>query len=295
MDVLAQLVQNLPDWLDVIIRSLFFLFVLFFITKWLGKKQISQLSFFEYVTGITIGSIGAGVAMDSNESMFHGALSIITFTLVPYIAALISLKSKKFRDFIEGKATVFIKDGNIDEGNLKKEKYTADELLELLRKKNVFNVADVEFAILEPTGDLNVMLKKGKQPVTPEDLKLPVEPIAAPQIVIMDGELLERPLMEAGRNKSWLRSELENKGVSMQEVFLGQLNDSGKLTIDLYDGRTQSPTDSRSVIAILEKCKGDLESLVQSTTHTSLQKINKQNRKKLQKAINQLETILNNP
>ncbi|MCM3800533.1 DUF421 domain-containing protein, partial [Caldibacillus thermoamylovorans] len=83
-----------------------------------------------------------------------------------FVSDFISLKSKRFRDFTEGKPTVFIKDGKIMEDNLKKERYTTDELLELLRKKNVFQVADVEFAVLEATGDLSVLLKKENQPLT---------------------------------------------------------------------------------------------------------------------------------
>ncbi|MCL9638463.1 DUF421 domain-containing protein, partial [Bacillus zanthoxyli] len=139
----------MPDWLIVVLRSLLFLVVLFAITKWLGKKQISELSFFEYVTGMTIGNIGAEMATGIDKSIAHGILSIVIFAVVPFLAGIISLKNKHFRDFMEGKGTVFIKDGKIMEDNLKKEKYTIDELLGLLRKKSVYQAADVEFAVLE--------------------------------------------------------------------------------------------------------------------------------------------------
>ena len=162
----------MPEWLDIAVRSVFFVVVLFFITKWLGKKQISELSFFEYVTGISIGSIGAEVAMGLERNIFHGIIGIVIFAAIPFFAGLISLKSKGFRDFIEGKATVFIKDGKIMEDNLKKERYTIDELLELLRKKDVYQVADVEFAVLEATGDLSVMLKKGEPTFNSKGFKL---------------------------------------------------------------------------------------------------------------------------
>ena len=155
----------MPDWLQIVLRSLFFLIVLFLITKWLGKKQISQLSFFEYVTGITIGNVGAELATKVEGSIINGVLSILVFALAPFIAGLISLKSKTIRDLVEGKASVFIKDGKVMEDNLKKEKYTTDELLGLLRKKDVFDVADVEFGLLEANGDFSVMLKKQNQPL----------------------------------------------------------------------------------------------------------------------------------
>ena len=136
----------------------------------LGKKQLSQLSFFEYVTGITIGNVGAELATKVEGSIIHGVLSILVFAIAPFIAGLISLKSKTFRDLVEGKASVFIKDGKVMEDNLKKEKYTIDELLGLLRKKDVFDISEVEFALLEADGDFSVMLKKQNQPITPKDL-----------------------------------------------------------------------------------------------------------------------------
>lgn len=279
----------MPDWLDVIVRSLFFLTVLFLITKWLGKKQISQLSFFEYVTGITIGSIGAGVAMNSKESLFHGVLSIFTFTFVPFIAVRISLKSKAFRDFVEGKASVFIKDGQIIEANLKKEKYTADELLELLRKKNVFNVSDVEFAILEATGDLNVLLKKENQPLTSKDLNLAVDPIKEPQIVIMDGKVMEEPLSMIGKDQNWLKSEMEARGVSIHDVFLGQVASNGDLSVDLYDDKlpNHSSQEESIIFATLKKCQADLGLFAVETKKPELQKLYMRNSENLLKAINQ--------
>ncbi|MBT6252487.1 MAG: DUF421 domain-containing protein, partial [Flavobacteriaceae bacterium] len=91
----------MPDWLDVVVRSLLFVVVLFFITKWLGKKQLSELSFFEYVTGITIGSIGAEVVMGLERNMFHGVIGIVIFAAMPFLTGLLSLKSKAFRDFTE--------------------------------------------------------------------------------------------------------------------------------------------------------------------------------------------------
>ncbi|MBE3569889.1 MAG: DUF421 domain-containing protein, partial [Bacillales bacterium] len=194
----------MPNWLDVVIRSVLFMIILFLITKWLGKKQISQLSFFEYVNGITIGSIGAEVVTGLEQKISLGIIAIITCAAIPFLAGLLSLKSKGFRGFIEGKGSIFIKDGKIMEDNLKKERYSTDELLELLRKKNVFQVSDVEFAVLEPTGDLSVLLKKENQPLTAKDLNMTVASVKEPQTVIMDGKILDEPLTTIGRSRRWL-------------------------------------------------------------------------------------------
>lgn len=284
----------MPDWLDIVIRSLIFIFILFLTTKWLGKKQISQLSFFEYVNGITIGSIGAEVVTGLEQSIYLGILSIVTFAAVPFIAGFISLKSKTFRDFVEGHGTVFIKDGKILEDNLKKEKYTSDELLELLRKDNVFKVADVEFAVLEATGDLSVLLKKENQPLTAKDLHMTVAATKEPQTIIMDGKILDEPLTTAGRSRQWLHTELEKLGVTIENVFLGQVDSYGQLTVDLFDDQIQvpSPQEKPLLFATLKKCQADLELFALGTDHPAAKQMYTENSKKMQEAIDQVAYLL---
>ncbi|MBA9028163.1 DUF421 domain-containing protein [Peribacillus huizhouensis] len=284
----------MPDWLDVIVRSLLFLAILFLVTKWLGKKQISQLSFFEYVIGITIGSIGAEVVTGLEQSIYLGVLSILTFAVIPFIANLISLKSKSFRDFIEGKGTVLIKDGKVMEENLKKERYTIDELLELLRKDNVFQVADVEFAVLEATGDLSVLLKKENHPLTAKDLHMAVAPIKEPQAVIMDGKILNEPLSTAGKSRLWLQTELEKIGVLLDNVFLGQVDMYGQLTVDLYDDKLQVPAPQEKPIlyATMKKCQADIELFALGTENKEAKKMYSLNSEKLQEAIDKVAYLL---
>jgi uncharacterized membrane protein YcaP (DUF421 family) len=283
-----------PDWLDVIVRSVLFLIVLFLVTKLLGKKQLSQLSFFEYVIGITIGSIGAEVVTGLEREIHLGIVGILTFAAISFVAGLISLKSKSFRNFIEGKGTVFIKDGKIMEDNLKKERYTVDEMLELLRKDNVFQVADVEFAVLEATGDLSVLLKKENQPLTAKDLHLSVAPIKEPQTVIMDGKILNEPLSTAGRSKKWLHTELEKLGVTIENVFLGQIDMYGQLTVDLYDDQLEvpSPQEKPLLFATMKKCQADLELFALGTEVSEAKNMYSRNSKKLQDAIDKIAYLL---
>ncbi|MBE2978820.1 DUF421 domain-containing protein [Priestia megaterium] len=284
----------MPDWLIVVLRSLLFLVVLFAITKWLGKKQISELSFFEYVTGITIGNIGAEMATGIEKSIANGILSIVTFAAVPFLAGIISLKNKPFRDFIEGKGTVFIKDGKIMEDNLKKEKYTADELLELLRKKNVYQAADVEFAVLEATGDFNVLLKKENQPLTAKDLGVAVAPSKEPQTVIMDGEILDEPLSTIGQSRRWLHTELEKLGVTIENVFLGQIDSYGQLTVDLFDDKLQvpSPQEKPLLLSTMKKCQADLELFALGTEAEKAKYMYSKNSQNLQEVIDKVTPLL---
>lgn len=231
----------MPDWIEVALRALLFTAVLFLITKILGKKQLAQLSFFEYVAGITIGSIGAEVVMGLERSVAHGLVGLAVFTAITFFAGYLSLKSRRFRNFVEGKGVIFIKDGKILEENLKKERYTIDELSELLRQKDIFQAADVEFAVLEATGDLSVLLKKENQPLTPAMLNLAVRPEKEPQTVIMDGSILDESLAALRLNRGWLREELEKQSLTVEQVFLGQVDSSGKLTVDLFDDRLRVP------------------------------------------------------
>ncbi|MDM5332988.1 DUF421 domain-containing protein [Ureibacillus composti] len=284
----------MPEWLDVIVRSILFVVVLFFMTKLLGKKQIAQLSFFEYVTGITIGSIAGESIMGLDGNMIYGLIAMIVVAAIPFIVGLISLKSKKFRDFTEGKGTIFIKDGKVMEDNLKKERYTADELLELLRRKDVFQVSDVEFAVLEPAGDLSVMLKKENQPLTPKDLDMKVVSIKEPQTVIMDGKILDEPLATIGYSRGWIKTELEKQGVTIENVFLGQVNSYGELTVDLFDDKLQvpSPQERPMILSTMKKCQADLELFALATDDKVAKQLYTKNSEKLQNAIDKVSHIL---
>lgn len=284
----------MPDWLNIVLRSICFLIALFLLTKWLGKKQISQLSFFEYVIGITIGNIGAEVVTGLDQKVHLGMLSMVTIAALPFLAGLLSLKSKHFRDFIEGNGTVFIKDGKILEENLKKERYTTDELLTLLRKKDVYRVADVEFAVLEATGDFNVLLKKENQPLTPKDLHMKVPSVKEAQTVIMDGEILDEPLAQAGQSRQWLYTEIDKLGVTLENIFLGQVDSFGQLTIDVYDDKIQTPEPQEMplLFATMKKCQADLEIFALSTENPAAKSMYTQNSERMQAAIDKVAYIL---
>jgi uncharacterized membrane protein YcaP (DUF421 family) len=245
----------------VFFRALGALVMLFLMTRILGKKQISQLTFFEYVTGITLGELAGFISTDMESHYFLGVIALLVWFIVPYLLELLTLKSKKLREWFEGKGTVLIKDGKIQEDNLKKERLTADELLEQLRSKNIFKAADVEFAMLEASGDLSVLLKKENQPLTPKHLGIKVGPEKETQEVIIDGKIQDEPLAKAGLNRAWLNTELQKLGVAIENVFLGQVDSYGQLYVDLYDDKIKvpAPQEKEVLFATLKKCQADLE------------------------------------
>jgi uncharacterized membrane protein YcaP (DUF421 family) len=225
----------MPDILRTVIRSIMLIIGLFIITKLLGKKQLSSLSFFEYIVGITVGDIAGTLSMDPDLSLRDGIASMIVWSFVPLAISTISLRSRTFRTIVEGKSTTFIEKGNILEDNLRKEKYSLDELLEQLRKKSVFRVADVEFASLDSNGELSVLLKKAKQPLRYEDVSSQIVNDTSPVPVIMDGKLINENLQKTGWNKDLLIEKLQKSGYAMNEVFYAELNQDGKLNVDVYD------------------------------------------------------------
>ncbi|MCL6587272.1 MAG: DUF421 domain-containing protein [Anoxybacillus sp.] len=286
----------MPIWLEAAIRSVSILIGLFIITRILGKKQLSKLSFFEYIVGITVGDIAGTMSTDLDINLQEGITSILIWSLFPVLISYISLHNKKFRDFVEGNSTVFIKNGKVLEQNLKREKYTIDELMEQLRKKDVFRVADVEFAVLEPNGDLNVLLKREKQPLAVGDVfpNLPSE--KEPQTVIMDGKILDEPLATVGLNRGWLKTELDKQGVAVENVFLAQVDSYGQLTIDLYDDKlnVQQPQEKQLLLAAMKKVQADFELFALETQAEEAKQMYEKNAKKLNDLLQKITPLLKN-
>lgn len=286
----------MPVWLEVAIRSISIIIGLFIITRILGKKPLSKLSFFEYIVGITVGDIAGTMSMDLSISLEEGITSILIWSLFPVLTSRISLRNKKFRDFVEGNSTLFIKNGKILEENLKREKYTVDELLEQLRKKDVFRVADVEFAVLEPNGDLNVLLKREKQPLTVGDVFPNPPSEKEPQAVIMDGMILDEPLATMGLNRGWLKQQLDKQGVAVENVFLGQVDSYGQLTLDLYDDKIQipEPQEKKLLLAAIKKVQADFELFALQTKAKEAKALYEANAKKMQALLQKVEPFLKN-
>ncbi|MCI1592706.1 MULTISPECIES: DUF421 domain-containing protein [Heyndrickxia] len=286
--------MSVPAWFEVILRSITALIVLFFITKFLGRKQITQLTLFEYIIAITIGSIVAEISTGIEKHFLYGIYSLLVWSLLPLGILFLSLKSKKFRDFIDGTPKVIIKEGKIQEDTLTKEKYTVDDLTELLRKKNAFNLADVEFAVLEPNGDLNVLLKKENQPITPKDIQLQVAPEKEAKTVISEGQILDEALGETVFNRAWLKAELEKLNVALDNVFIGQIDSYGKLTVDIYDDKIQLPNSQERalLLATLKKCQADLELFTLATESKPAQEMYKLNAKRIENMVNRIKPFL---
>ncbi|MEK5028672.1 DUF421 domain-containing protein [Paenibacillus sp. FSL M7-1046] len=284
----------MPEWLEVIWRTVFAVVVLFFLTKLLGKRQVSQLSFFEYITGITVGSLAAYISLDTDKTWHLGLIALIVWVAFSLGIEFLQIKSKKARDFIDFKSTVLIKDGKILEENMKKERLTTDELLEELRKKDVFKLADVEFAIMESDGAINVLLTRENQALTPKDMGIKVAPEKESQAVIMDGKILDEPLDTLNLSRGWLQGQLEKQGLTAENVFLGQVDSYGELTVDLYADKVQvpKPQDKPQLYALLKKCEADLELFSLSSNNKEAKQMYEESSGKLQTLLQSLKPYI---
>lgn len=284
----------MPEWLNVIVRSLVAIVFLFVITKLIGKRQLSQMTFFEYTVGIVIGDIAGFIAIDMRGRILYGMLSMIVFAAFTIVLGQLAMKSKAVRNIVEGKARILIKDGKILEDNMKKERLSADELLEQLRLKNAFRVADVEFALMEPNGEVSVLMKSANRSLTPKTLGMEVSPETEPQAVIMDGSIMDEALSTIGMNRNWLHTELNKQGVALENVFLGQVDAKGTLYFDLYDDKINVPQQQVPKLThiTLKKCQADLELFALSTNNQDMKQTYENEAKRLQQVIDDITPLL---
>ena len=220
--------------LVVVIRSIICFFILLLLVRLMGKQQVAQLTFFDYVVGITIGSIASTLSVQVNESLLSTLAGLITWTLLAILLAYLSMHSVKVRKIVDGSPTVVITNGKIIEENLKRIRIPIEQLLSELRTQGVFSIADVESALFEPGGKISVQKKYLKQPVTPVDLNISPQYDGLPINLIVDGALVPEALASLNITKAWLQYQLSKQNIQdITEVSLAQLDTKGNLYVDL--------------------------------------------------------------
>ena len=221
---------------ELILRLAIAFFTLLVLTRLMGRKEISQMTFFNFISAISIGTLGASLAIDSSISIRNGVIALVAWSAFTIIIGLLDIKSPKFRLAIEGQPRILIKKGQIMEHELRKVRLDIDALNVLLRKKNVFSFADVDYAIFETDGSLSVMKKEPKQPLTKSDMNIyqtkpSVFPISTS--VISDGEIKHENLNKLNLDQQWLEEQLKRSGVdSISDVFYAEVQKDGTLYID---------------------------------------------------------------
>jgi len=208
--------------------------VLLTLARLLGRKQLSQLTFFNYVTGITIGSIAADLAGEIEPSFMNAITGLVWWSVLSIIFEYIGLKSAQARVVLDGQPTIVIKDGKIIKKALQRTRLNIDDLSMMLRIKDVFSMKDVHYAILEPNGKLSVLKQENMQSATKEDVQAPVSDFRyIPTEIISDGKIVYKNLQELNLDENWLRQQLKKQGFhSPKEVFYAEIQTDGSLYIN---------------------------------------------------------------
>lgn len=284
----------MKNWIEILLRSIALFFLVLVSIRIMGKRHIARMTPFQFVSYSVIAIISALISVNLIRNIAFGFIALGVWVLFPIALDYLSLKSKFVHDLINGKETVLIKQGKVMEDNLKQMRLTGEELLKELRFNNVFNLADVEFAVMEPTGEMNVLLKSDKKPVTPHDLGKTVSPKSAPQTVILDGNIIDESLFNMGLNRSWLKTQLKGMGVPLNNVFIGQVDSSGDLYIDLFDDSIQMPQPKvkEMLYGNLEKSQADLLSFALETENKQAKAMYSADAKKLEQVLKKLDPFL---
>ena len=222
--------------INVILTSLLSVVALFIITKIMGHKQVAQLDFFDYVCGITIGSIGAELATEL-EAPQNPLIALIIYGLSSLFLNLIAHKIPRTRKYINGTPTILMNDGKLYRKNLKQAKLDLSEFMLMCRENGYFDLEEIEAAVFEHNGKLSILPKSRNRPVTPEDLNIEPKSAHIGVELIMDGRVMGENLTRIGRNDKWLEKQLKKEGYkSAKEIFLGIYRpEEDKLT--LYEGQ----------------------------------------------------------
>lgn len=281
-------------WIVILLRSIALFFLALIAIRIMGKRQPARMNPFNFINYLVIAVITALISLNVIKNLVFGLIALGVWVVLPVAVDYLAIKSKWVHEWVNGKSTILIKDGKVMEENLIQVRYTGEELLRELRSKNAFNLADVEFAVMETTGDINVLLKSDKKPVTPYDLGRKVAPQPEPQTVILDGNILNEPLSNLGLNHEWLNDQLERIGISPANVFIGQADGSGELYVDLFDDALQVPKPKvkELLYANLEKARADLMSFALETNDIQAKHMYSIDAERLKQVIDKLEPYL---
>jgi len=202
------------------------------IVRLMGKREIGQLSSFDFVVAIILAELAA-IPMESNGiPIWHGLIPLVTLGLLEVTFSYLTLINRPLRKILYGSPQIIIENGRLLKHEMRSSRYNLDDLLSQLREKGYPNIEDVEYAVLEPSGRLSVIPRSQKRPVTPADLGIPTSYEGLPAVLVMDGDVLEENLRMVDLSEQWLKEKLAEKGLHPKKVLLATLNTQGQLLID---------------------------------------------------------------
>lgn len=219
------------DFIKIILSSLLSAASLFILAKIMGHKQMAQLDFFDYITGITIGSIAAELATEL-ESPWKPLVAMIIYGIIAFCLTILAHKFPKSRKYVNGTPTIIMDNGKLYRKNMKKAKLELSEFMVLCRQEGYFDIKDIETAIFEYNGRITILPKSEKRPLTPEDMKITPKKAEIYTEIIMDGRIMHENLKRLGLDLVWLDKQLkQQKYDSAKEIYLGVCDNNNNLTL----------------------------------------------------------------
>lgn len=219
------------EWITTALTALFSYFYMFFIAKLMGHRQISQLDAFDYITGITLGSIAAELATELENPM-RPVIAMAVYGLLTLLMNQITLRRNRSRKFIEGTPTILFHNGKLYRQNLKKAKLDLSEFMVLCRQQGYFDLSQVYSVVFEHNGSLSILPREADRAATPKDLGQSPKQSTFFTEVIMDGRVLKENLHRLGKEEKWLQKQLEDQGYhTPREIFLGLCDQNDTLTL----------------------------------------------------------------
>ena len=220
---------NYSELLNVILRAVISLITLFLVTKLIGKKQVSQLSLFDYVIGISIGNFAAEMTINLESEELYGIIAVLLFGGIAYLVSVGTMKSIKLRRFFMGSPTILIEHGKILQDNFYKVKYDINDMLEQCRVNGYFDISEIDYAIVEANGELSILAKSEYLPVNRNDMKLKVSKNGLCANVIIDGKVMYNNLKKINKDEKWLNKELKLKGKDISDIILATVDINDKV------------------------------------------------------------------
>lgn len=220
---------NYNELFNVVIRGLLSLITLFLVTKLIGKKQVSQLSLFDYVIGISIGNFAAEMTINLESEELYGIIAVLLFGGIAYLVSVGTMKSIKLRRFFMGSPTILIEHGKILQDNFYKVKYDINDMLEQCRVNGYFDISEIDYAIVEANGELSILAKSEYLPVNRNDMKLKVSKNGLCANVIIDGKVMYNNLEKINKDEKWLNKELKLKGKDISDIILATVDINDKV------------------------------------------------------------------
>lgn len=220
---------------EMLVRSTFAFFAILLLARIIGKKQLSQLTFFHYVTGITFGSIAAEISAQAETPFLDGLVALIWWTALTLFVSFLSIKSEKARVLFDDKPMILIENGVILADNLKKSRLHLDELSMLLREQSIFSFDEVLHAVFETNGELSVSKKPASRTATKTDVNVNVSiPAYIPTELISEGKIISKNLTELDLTEEWLLKKLKKKNIdSVEDVYFAQILENGSLYLSI--------------------------------------------------------------